>query len=58
VKPVALQLRVMNIICETTEERGSTIFIPTATVGVNWPAAAPAGEAAPASIGFPLAGEA
>jgi hypothetical protein len=27
--PIALQLRAMNIILETTKERGSTILIPT-----------------------------
>jgi regulator of protease activity HflC (stomatin/prohibitin superfamily) len=30
--PTALQLRAMNIIYETTKERGSTILIPTAMV--------------------------
>jgi hypothetical protein len=30
--PVALQLRSMNIIYETTKERGSTILIPSAMV--------------------------
>jgi regulator of protease activity HflC (stomatin/prohibitin superfamily) len=30
--PVALQLRAMNIIYETTKERGATILIPTAMV--------------------------
>ncbi|HUN25563.1 MAG TPA: slipin family protein [Steroidobacteraceae bacterium] len=30
--PVALQLRAMNIIYETTKERGSTVLIPTAMV--------------------------
>src|SRR6185312_15286516 len=30
--PVALQLRAMNIIYETTKERGSTILIPTSMV--------------------------
>jgi regulator of protease activity HflC (stomatin/prohibitin superfamily) len=30
--PIALQLRAMNIIYETTKERGSTILIPTAMV--------------------------
>jgi len=28
--PIALQLRAMNIVYETTKERGSTILIPTA----------------------------
>ena len=30
--PVALQLRAMNIIYETTKERGSTVLIPTSMV--------------------------
>jgi hypothetical protein len=30
--PAALQLRAMNIIYETTKERGATILIPTAMV--------------------------
>ena len=30
--PAALQLRAMNIIYETTKERGSTILIPSAMV--------------------------
>jgi regulator of protease activity HflC (stomatin/prohibitin superfamily) len=30
--PAALQLRAMNIIYETTKERGTTILIPTALV--------------------------
>jgi len=30
--PVALQLRAMNIIYETTKERGATILMPTAMV--------------------------
>jgi len=30
--PAALQLRAMNIIYETTKERGTTILIPTAMV--------------------------
>jgi hypothetical protein len=30
--PTALQLRAMNIIYETTKERGTTILIPTAMV--------------------------
>jgi len=30
--PTALQLRAMNIIYETTKERGATILIPTAMV--------------------------
>jgi regulator of protease activity HflC (stomatin/prohibitin superfamily) len=49
--PVALQLRAMNIIYETTKERGATILIPTSMVdsmnvagvlGVSAAAAAPA----------------
>ena len=38
--PVALQLRAMNIIYETTKERGSTILIPTAMVDTMNPASA------------------
>jgi hypothetical protein len=30
--PAALQLRAMNIIYETTKERGATILMPTAMV--------------------------
>jgi hypothetical protein len=36
--PTALQLRAMNIIYETTKERGSTILIPTAMVDTMNPA--------------------
>lgn len=48
--PIALQLRAMNIIYETTKERGSTILIPTAMVDTMNPASALvlAGLAAPA----------
>jgi regulator of protease activity HflC (stomatin/prohibitin superfamily) len=38
--PAALQLRAMNIIYETTKERGSTILIPTAMVDSLNPAGA------------------
>ncbi len=38
--PIALQLRAMNIIYETTKERGSTILIPTSMVDSMNPAAA------------------
>jgi hypothetical protein len=46
---MALQFRAMNIIYETTTERGSTILIPTAMVDTMNPAAALvlAGLAAP-----------
>jgi regulator of protease activity HflC (stomatin/prohibitin superfamily) len=37
--PVALQLRAMNIIYETTKERGATILMPTAMVDSLNPAA-------------------
>src|SRR5215468_5454690 len=37
--PAALQLRAMNIIYETTKERGATILIPTAMVDSLNPAA-------------------
>ncbi len=36
--PIALQLRAMNIIYETTKERGSTILVPTAMVDTLNPA--------------------
>lgn len=47
--PIALQLRAMNIIYETTKERGSTILIPTTMVEAMNPASALvlAGLAAP-----------
>ena len=38
--PAALQLRAMNIIYETTKERGATILIPTAMVDSMNPATA------------------
>jgi regulator of protease activity HflC (stomatin/prohibitin superfamily) len=49
--PMALQLRAMNIIYETTKERGSTILIPTAMVDTMNPASALvlAGLASPAA---------
>ena len=40
--PAALQLRAMNIIYETTKERGATILIPTAMVDAMNPMAAAA----------------
>jgi regulator of protease activity HflC (stomatin/prohibitin superfamily) len=52
--PVALQLRAMNIIYETTKERGSTILVPSAMVdslnvaGVLGVTGATAAQAAPA----------
>jgi regulator of protease activity HflC (stomatin/prohibitin superfamily) len=51
--PAALQLRAMNIIYETTKERGSTILIPSAMVDCMNPGgimglAAVAGQTAPA----------
>ncbi|HYM30983.1 MAG TPA: slipin family protein [Candidatus Cybelea sp.] len=47
--PSALQLRAMNIIYETTKERGTTILIPTSMVDSMNPASALvlAGQAAP-----------
>jgi hypothetical protein len=36
--PAAMQLRAMNIIYETTKERGTTILIPTAMVDAMNPA--------------------
>jgi regulator of protease activity HflC (stomatin/prohibitin superfamily) len=50
--PAALQLRAMNIIYETTKERGATILIPTAMVDsmnpVNAMGIVAAGQSAPA----------
>jgi regulator of protease activity HflC (stomatin/prohibitin superfamily) len=50
--PAALQLRAMNIIYETTKERGATILIPTAMVDsmipVNAMGIVAAGRSAPA----------
>ncbi len=53
--PIALQLRAMNIIYETTKERGSTILIPTAMVDTMNPASALvlAGLAATNTAGAP-----
>jgi regulator of protease activity HflC (stomatin/prohibitin superfamily) len=47
--PAALQLRAMNIVYETTKERGATILMPTAMVDAMNPAVAwaVAGRAAP-----------
>jgi len=39
--PIALQLRAMNIIYETTKERGATILMPTALVDFMNPRGAP-----------------
>jgi regulator of protease activity HflC (stomatin/prohibitin superfamily) len=52
--PTALQLRAMNIIYETTKERGATILMPTAMVDAMNPAALASaigamGSAAPAA---------
>jgi regulator of protease activity HflC (stomatin/prohibitin superfamily) len=54
--PIALQLRAMNIIYETTKERGSTILIPTSMVDTMNPASALvlAGLAAPNPEGVVL----
>src|SRR5437016_2485714 len=38
--PVALQLRAMNIVYETTKERGATILMPTSKVDAMNPATA------------------
>ncbi len=50
-QPGALQLRAMNIIYETTKERGATILMPTAMVDAMNPAVAMAvvGRAGPSS---------
>jgi hypothetical protein len=57
-QPAALQLRAMNIIYETTKERGTTILIPTSMVDSMNPvvALALAGheKAAPAGANGPL----
>lgn len=47
--PAALQLRAMNIIHETTKERGTTILIPTSMIDSMKPASALvlAGQRAP-----------
>jgi regulator of protease activity HflC (stomatin/prohibitin superfamily) len=54
-EPAALQLRAMNIIYETTKERGTTILIPTNLVDSMNPAAfqAFAGKVAPKAAGKP-----
>ncbi|MGN6114257.1 MAG: SPFH domain-containing protein, partial [Nitrobacter sp.] len=51
--PAALQLRAMNIIYETTKERGATILIPTAMVDSMNPASAFGVIAAAAGAGAP-----
>jgi regulator of protease activity HflC (stomatin/prohibitin superfamily) len=49
--PAALQLRAMNIIYETTKERGATILIPSAMVdSLNPPGAFAATSAAPVPV--------
>jgi hypothetical protein len=45
--PTALQLRAMNIIYETTKERGTTILIPTSMVDSMNPASALVAHAQP-----------
>jgi regulator of protease activity HflC (stomatin/prohibitin superfamily) len=53
--PAALQLRAMNIIYETTKERGATILMPTAMVDAMNPAVALAvsGKASPPAAPVP-----
>src|SRR5579859_2453637 len=58
--PAALQLRAMNIIYETTKERGATILMPTAMVDAMNPggllglvAAAQAGQVPPPAAPTP-----
>jgi len=46
-QPTALQLRAMNIIYETTKERGTTILIPSSMVDSMNPATAVAVSLAP-----------
>jgi regulator of protease activity HflC (stomatin/prohibitin superfamily) len=54
-EPMAFQLRAMNIIYETTKERGATILMPTAMVDAMNPAVALAlaGQAQPATNAAP-----
>ena len=49
--PAAMQLRAMNIIYETTKERGTTILIPSSMVDSMNPGLAFAGRAAPSAAG-------
>ncbi|HEY7844282.1 MAG TPA: slipin family protein [Bradyrhizobium sp.] len=49
--PAALQLRAMNIIYETTKERGATILMPTAMVNSMNPASAVGIVAAASALG-------
>jgi len=49
--PAALQLRAMNIIYETTKERGTTILIPSSMVDSMNPGLAFTGRAAPSAAG-------
>ncbi|HQU00855.1 MAG TPA: slipin family protein, partial [Acetobacteraceae bacterium] len=51
--PAALQLRAMNIIYETTKERGATILIPTSMVDAMNPPTALAVAAFAASPNAP-----
>jgi len=52
--PAALQLRAMNIIYETTKERGTTILIPTSMVDSMNPASALVlANQSPPGEGFP-----
>ncbi len=58
--PTALQLRAMNIIYETTKERGATILMPTSMVDSMNPAVALAlagEETTPQKVNRPLAAE-
>ena len=55
-EPAALQLRAMNIIYETTKERGATILMPSAMVGAMDPAG-PLALAIAASGGVDLGGK-
>ncbi len=49
--PAAMQLRAMNIIYETTKERGTTILIPSSIVDSMNTGFALAGRAAPSASG-------
>ena len=55
--PAALQLRAMNIIYETTKERGTTVLIPTSMVDSMNPASALARRPKGSRRGDPVAEE-
>ena len=57
-QPGALQLRAMNIIYETTKERGATILMPSAMVDAMNPAVALALAGQPPAASGPATGPA